>query len=128
MVHTAQRPPSRAPRRAPNPAGRNTNRPRYEGTCAACGKYGHEAVRCDMLGMAVFIQRYSTKRENADAIKEAENRWMERNKPFLPRDSRSPGTILANYCAEMGFDDTQVEDELDWDYLAVNSVVDDDLE
>ena len=62
MVHTAQRPPSHAPRRAPNPAGRNTNRPRYEGTCAACGKYGHEAVRCDML-IWLFLSNVTPRNE-----------------------------------------------------------------
>jgi hypothetical protein len=80
------------------------------------------------MGDALFlILEYLLPLTNSK-IATTENRWMERNKPFLPRDSRSPGTILANYCAEMGFEDTQVEDELDWDYLAVNSVVDDNLE
>jgi hypothetical protein len=76
--------------------------------------------------MAVFLQRYYTKRENAEDIQAAETRWKERNKAFLPRDSRTPATILANYCAEMGFDDAKVEEELDWDYLASTTVDDDE--
>jgi hypothetical protein len=67
--------------------------------------------------MALFIQRYSHNRSNAEVVKEAELRWIERNKPFLPRDDRTPRTILANYCAEFDFSEDKVDKELDWDYL-----------
>ena len=70
-----------------------------------------------MLAMALFLQRYSRDRSNAATIKEAEERWVQRNKKFLPRDNRSPHTILANYCAELEFTADQVDEELDWDFL-----------
>ena len=46
-------------RSAPDPTDR-TSRPastiqRHEAPCEACGKYGHPAVRCDMLAMAIFL-------------------------------------------------------------------------
>jgi hypothetical protein len=70
-----------------------------------------------MLAMAIFLQRYSRNRSNAEVLKEAEERWLTRNKPFLPRDDRTPRTILANYCEELQFPSDQVDNELDWDYL-----------
>ncbi len=105
----------------PNPSRRSTQastqRTRCEGTCNACGKYGHPASRCDMLAMAIFLQRHSRNRSNAEVLKEAEERWLTRNKPFLPRDDCTPRTILANYCEELQFPSDQVDNELDWDYL-----------
>jgi hypothetical protein len=71
-----------------------------------------------MLAMALFLQRYSRDRNNAAIIKEAEEQWVQRNKKFLPRDDRTPKTILANYCAELEFSEDQVDAELDWDFLA----------
>ena len=70
-----------------------------------------------MLAMALFIQRYARDRSNAEVIKALEAHWVERNKPFLPRDDRTPQTILANYCAEFNFNEDLVDMEMDWDYL-----------
>jgi hypothetical protein len=51
---------------------------------------------------------------------------VERNKPFLPRDERSPRTILAHYCAELEFSEDKVDKEMDWDFLYdPNGVVED---
>ena len=118
-------------RSAPNPTSRRSrspNRPRYEAACEACGKYGHPASRCDMLAMALFIQRYARNRSNADLMKALEAHWVERNKPFLPRDDRSPRTILANYCAEFEFPEDMVDIEMDWDFLHDPSAVEEDRE
>ena len=109
-------------RSAPDPSARNSRpprskTPRHEAPCEACGKYGHPAVRCDMLAMALYLQRYCADRSHAETIRQNEHRWVERNKQFLPRDDRSPRLILANYCAEMNFSEDQVDNELDWDYL-----------
>ena len=108
-------------RSAPDPTSRNSrppsSTPRHEAPCEACGKYGHPAVRCDMLAMALFLQRYCKDRSHAETIRQNEHRWVERNKKYLPRDDRSPRLILANYCAEMNFTEDQVDNELDWDYL-----------
>ena len=67
--------------------------------------------------MALFLQRYSKNRDNLSTIKEAETRWVECNKKHLPRDTWTPRTILANYCAELQFAEDQVDNELDWEFL-----------
>lgn len=109
------------PRSAPNPTSRDARSsafPCHEAPCEACGKYGHPASRCDMLGMAIWLLRYFKDKSNTDTMAAVEARWVERNKKFLPRDDRTPRTILANYCTEMEFTEEQVDDELDWDYLS----------
>ena len=80
-----------------------------------------------MLAMAIFLQRYSRNKLNVEVIKEAEARWTTRNKPYLPRDDRTPRTILANYCAELHFDEDKVDAELDWEFLYDPDSVDDDV-
>jgi hypothetical protein len=74
-----------------------------------------------MLAMALFLKRYSSDRGNQATIRDAESRWLERNKKHLPRDDRSPRTILTNYCAELNFTEDSVDGELDWGYLATSS-------
>jgi hypothetical protein len=108
-------------RYAPDPKSRDQRAsvyPRHEAPCEACGKYGHPATRCDMLGMAIWLLRYFKDKSNADTMAAVETRWVERNKKYLPRDDRTPRTILANYCAEMEFTDEKVDAELDWDFLS----------
>jgi hypothetical protein len=124
---TRTHPQSDTRRTPPNPVKRSTlpQRARYEGACEACGKYGHPAARCDMLAMALYLQRYSRDRNNAATIKEAEERWLTRNKPFLPQDSRTPRTILANYCSELQFAEDKVDAELDWAYMVDDDFVED---
>lgn len=70
-----------------------------------------------MLAMALFLNRYSSDRTNQESIRAAEARWKERNKKFLPRDDRTPRTVLANYCSELNFLEDTVDAELDWSYL-----------
>ena len=74
-------------------------------------------ARCDSLAMTLFMQRYSRNKDNSEKLKELEKHWVERNKPFLPRDDRSPRTVLANYCAELQFSEDTVDAELDWLFL-----------
>ena len=108
-------------RSAPDPTSRDSrpasNTKRHEGPCEACGKYGHPAVRCDMLAMAIYLKRYCKDKSHSEVIRQNELRWVERNKKFLPRDDRSPRLVLANYCTEMNFTEEQVDNELDWDFL-----------
>ena len=74
-----------------------------------------------MLGMAIWLLRYFKDKSNSDTMQAVETRWVERNKKFLPRDDRSPRTILANYCAEMDFTENMVDSELDWDFLSATA-------
>lgn len=85
----------------------------HKAPCEACGKYGHLAVLCDMLAMAVFLLEYCKVKSHVEVIHQSENCWVKRNKKFLPHDDQSSWLILANYCAEMNFTEEQVDSELD---------------
>jgi hypothetical protein len=115
---------SSVPRRAPNPKTSSARRgtpssvrpTRYEGNCAACGKWGHQAVTCDMLAMAVFLKKYSAVKTNSRAIQDAEHAWMEKNKKWIPPNT-APRTLLTRYCDLVHLPVDQVDEELDWDLL-----------
>lgn len=114
---------SSVPWRAPVPKTSSARRgtssarpPRFEGNCAACGKWGHQAVTCDMLAMAVFLRKYSAIKTHSRAIQEAEQAWMEKNKKWLPSDNAAR-KLLARYCDQVQLPLDQVDDELDWDLL-----------
>ena len=115
---------SSVPRRAPIPKTSSARRgtpssvrpPRYEGNCAACGKWGHQAVTCDMLAMAVFLRKYSAIKSNSRAIQDAEQAWMEKNKKWIPSNT-APRTLLTRYCDLVQLPVDQVDEELDWDLL-----------
>ena len=99
----------------------------YDGTCNACGGWGHLAKHCDRLGVFVHLQRYCT-HATQEEIAEAERNWMERNKKWLDVDkdgrktrpnSRSPSTVAMMYIEDNGgaFSLEDLNDQLDWDYF-----------
>jgi hypothetical protein len=88
-------------------------RSRHQGTCDACGQRGHPANACDKVGAWAFLQRYHWDRANATAIKEAEQAWIEKNKPFIWDTADTPHKVFNTYCDRMGIPKDQVIDEID---------------
>ena len=74
---------------------------------------------CNMVGMSVYLKRYFEHRNNAAAIKEAEENWIKRNKKCLnkPGQDRTPRKFLAKYYMAVLFDLDQIDAELDWDFF-----------
>jgi len=95
------------------------NPQRYQGRCDACGRWGHLAVKCDMVGMGLFLKRYMADRKNTDAIKDAESNWMTRNAKFLPSKNKdhTPRRVLTRYCEAAICGEDQVDLELDWGFF-----------
>ena len=110
-------------RAPPNPATTaarrgttRTRRPPFDGNCDACGKYGHQAVTCDSLGMAIFMRLYCREKGNKSIMDEAEQNWKEKNKKWVSSSS-TPRKILTRYCSVVGVPEEQIDSELDWDML-----------
>ena len=93
-----------------------TRRPPFDGNCDACGKYGHQAVTCDSLGMAIYMRLYCRDKKNKSIMDEAEQNWNKKNKKWVTESP--PSKILARYCSVAGVPESQVDSELDWDMLS----------
>jgi hypothetical protein len=116
--------PCGPPRAAPNAALSNhrcsaaLRQACYQGTCDACGQWGHLANTCNKVGAWAFLRRYHRDCSNTAMIKEAERAWVEKNKPYL-RDM-TPKKVFYTYCERMGLSKDQVIKEMDWDFFSNN--------
>jgi hypothetical protein len=106
--------------REPNPAPRRGQEERFEGTCPACGRWGHPAIRCHYLAMFVHCKRYLVNASDSEK-KDCEKAWVERNKRWLKDDRTTPRRVARLYCKKLNLSEEKFEqtlvDELDWDYL-----------
>jgi hypothetical protein len=94
----------------------SVRRPKFEGNCDACGKWGHQVVDCDALGMAINMRKYLPNRSNSQAMQVCEENWTEKNKKWVSMDV-PPRKLLTRYCESVGMSIDQVDEELDWDLL-----------
>ena len=58
--------------------------------CAACKRIGHEAANCDMLAIALFIDRYTKQELNPSDKDRLEQQWLTRWKDKLGMPARTP--------------------------------------
>ena len=94
----------------------SVRRDKFEGNCDACGKYGHQVVDCDALGMAICMRKYLPNRSNSQAMQVCEENWTEKNKKWIT-PTVPPRKLLTRYCESSGLSIDQVDEELDWDLL-----------
>ncbi len=55
-------------------------------------------------------------------IDEAEQAWIEKNKPFLRDNDEAPRKVFYTYCDRMGLTKNQVIEEMDWDFFLDDKV------
>ncbi len=112
--------PPRAPLNAALSDRRRNAAPRqscYQGTCDACGQWGHPANACNKVGAWAFLRRHHWDRINMATIDEAEQAWIEKNKPFLWNNDKAPWKVFDTYCNRMGLTKNQVIEEMDWGFI-----------
>lgn len=68
--------------------------------CDACGRWGHKAITCDMLAMAVWLKDFMNRGGSKEQIEQVQQYWVERNskeqalRPEDKKDDRSPLRVL----------------------------------
>jgi hypothetical protein len=92
----------------------------YQGTCNACGQWGHPANASNKVGAWVFLRWYHRDRTNMAMIEEPECAWVEKNKPYLRDKEETPKKIFYTFCERMGIGEDQVIKEVDWDFFSDN--------
>jgi hypothetical protein len=106
-------------------------RPKFDGNCAACGRYGHPATTCTMLAIMVHLKQAQLPKE---IVEQALAHWAERNKKWLdkedskpesPRDMRKRGE---KYIRKCGVSLEQIAREMDWSATDAGGILDSSLE
>jgi hypothetical protein len=83
--------------------------------CDACKRNGHTAHNCDMLAMAIFLERY-TKKDLLDADRLAiETKWLRRHRQQLGNPAKTPHQVMQAYCDMMNVTPDCLNLAIDWD-------------
>jgi hypothetical protein len=131
-----------APRQSPQEATRgSTRRPARDGprdryawpdhnrwqwdldiTCVACKCRGHPAANCDMLAMALFLEKYNRLINSADRDK-IEAAWLQWWKDNLGNPSRLPRKVMKAYLDYMDILAEMLDDQMDWECWTIDDEV-----
>jgi hypothetical protein len=69
--------------------------------CEACKRLGHVAANCDMLAMAIFLEKYVKQSISDEDKRKIESNWVRRWKDELGEPQRSPRQVMKAYCADL---------------------------
>jgi hypothetical protein len=82
--------------------------------CEACKQVGHEAVNCDMLALALFIERH--KKPLSDAARnKIESKWLARWRDRLGQPARTPRQVMRTYCNASNITANTLDHAMDWE-------------
>jgi hypothetical protein len=83
--------------------------------CDACKRIGHEATNCNMLAMALYIDRYM-KNEVSEADRaKIKLKWIQRWNNKLGQPARTPRQFMQTYCNLYNVTADHLDQALDWD-------------
>jgi hypothetical protein len=82
--------------------------------CEACKRIGHEAVNCDMLALALFIERHKQSLSDAERTT-IESKWLTRWKERLGHPARTPRQVMHTYCDTMNITAETLDLAMDWE-------------
>ena len=104
----------------PTPRGRYARPDRNGGDlhpsviCDACRRTGHVAANCDVLAIALFIEKYK-KDLSADVKDRIESDWLARWKGSLGNPNRKPRRVMKAYLDLMDMMMDDLEDQMCWE-------------
>jgi hypothetical protein len=82
--------------------------------CEACKRVGHEAVNCDMLALALFIEHH--KKFLLDAERnEIESTWLACWKVCLGQPAGTPRQVMRTYCDVLNITEDTLNLIMDWE-------------
>jgi hypothetical protein len=82
--------------------------------CAACKRRGHPATSCDMLAIALFVDRH--KQQLSDSERSSiEETWLARWKDKVGQPTRMPRQVMKAYCEDMNISADHLIEAMDWE-------------
>ncbi len=82
--------------------------------CAACKRLGNEASSCDMLAIALFLDKHK-KTLTEDSRRALKSTWVARFKEKLGQPQRSPTQVMKAYCSDLDISLGHLDLAMDWD-------------
>jgi hypothetical protein len=82
--------------------------------CAACKRIGHEASSCDMLAIALFVDRHKNQLSESEKTK-IEDSWIARWKDKIGQPTRTPRQVMRAYCEDLDISPDHLDQALDWE-------------
>jgi hypothetical protein len=82
--------------------------------CDACKRIGHEAINCDMLALALFIECHKQSLSDSER-NEIESKWLVRWKERLGQPARTPRQVMHTYCNVMNITTNTLPLAMDWE-------------
>ena len=108
------------PGRPPPTRGRFTRPDRNDGpyrpdtVCDACRRTGHVAANCDVLAIALFIEKY--KRDLSEDVKDKiESEWVARWRSAIGNPKRNPRRVMKTYLDLLDITVDELDDQMCWD-------------
>jgi hypothetical protein len=83
--------------------------------CAACKQPGHEAANCNMLAIALFINRYTKKELSKTDWTDIEHKWLGCWKEKLGMPAHTPRQVMQTYCDSNNITPEFLNLAMDWD-------------
>jgi len=83
--------------------------------CKACKLIGHEASSCDMLAIALFLNKYIKMSLTDDTRRTIESTWIARWKEKLGQPQRSPTQVMKAYCNDLDITSGHLDLAMDWE-------------
>jgi hypothetical protein len=88
--------------------------------CDACKRIGHAASSCDMLAIALFLDKYVKQSLSDDVRRTIELTWVSRWKEKLGQPQRSPSQVMKAYCDNLDISPGHLDLAMDWDCWPVD--------
>jgi hypothetical protein len=83
--------------------------------CAACKHLGHEAANCNMLAIALFINRYTKKEMSKSNWTDIEHIWLGRWKEKVGMPARTLRQVMRTSCDTNNITPELLDLAMDWD-------------
>ncbi len=82
--------------------------------CAACGRAGHIAKQCDMLAMAICLERYMKKELSTSFCDAIKQEWLGKWKDRLGNPSSTLRQVVHTYVEALDITVAGLDEEMDW--------------
>jgi hypothetical protein len=88
--------------------------------CDVCKQVGHVATNCDMLAMALFLDKYVKQSLSDEDKHKVESNWLRMYQEKLGQPQRPPSQVMKAYCADLDISLDLLDCAMDWDCWPVD--------